>query len=529
MKINRFFLAGLCSIALLASCSNDEEPEKTDPQGVQTYMTLKLVGDTKTRTIPGEDGVEDPVVISAEGTITSATILLCDPSDHKIMHVCSTSELNTSTAGVTTIKAKANKGTYHVYVIANPSASTTFTEGTDLITSKAIAGIDENAMQTSYAKADKFMMFSESNGLDDKDGPSITIEAGNDYTNPAKCDDESPILLDRLPVKIASTVSENITITGATGELKKTETETAIEAIKLQGFKLLNGAKQVYLQQHWTKNKIETGTAPWINTLYTPNITYTTNYYNNLDEFRTIDRSSDATTTYSKVKDLWSEVDYYTTGVDKTKDPVFCMENNSTYDGTKVIEALNGNTTGLIFQWQATLKADASDGYAGSNGFYKYKDKYYTSLAAIQEAESDIFDSATENKDDVPAAKLAAAQNQLATAYNEGEVNEDLMSDFRTDYMIKVYTNGLMYYTYYIKDQNYKQGDTDKEDFYYSVMRNTIYNLTVTELKNIGTDVPGGWNPETEPDQPIGGESIWMVVTAKVNKWVLSNEDIKLE
>ena len=64
---------------------------------------------------------------------------------------------------------------------------------------------------------------------------------------------------------------------------------------------------------------------------------------------------------------------------------------------------------------------------------------------------------------------------------------------------------------------------------YYSVMRNTIYDLKVTALQRVGTDVPGGWNPEISSDDPVDQTKVYMVVEAKVNPWVLNNQDITLK
>ena len=97
-------------------------------------------------------------------------------------------------------------------------------------------------------------------------------------------------------------------------------------------------------------------------------------------------------------------------------------------------------------------------------------------------------------------------------------------------YNIMVYKNGIMYYTWFIKDQNYIDSSiTETDKSYYSVMRNTIYDLTVKSLSRIGTDIPGGWNPNVDPDDPVVNKDVYMVVEAKVNDWVLSTEDIDLE
>lgn len=116
----------------------------------------------------------------------------------------------------------------------------------------------------------------------------------------------------------------------------------------------------------------------------------------------------------------------------------------------------------------------------------------------------------------------------MNAAYTHTTDKQGEISKFRAKYNIKVYTDGIMYYTYYIKDQNYKQGEPTKEEHYYSVMRNTVYKLTVTKLQRIGTDIPGGWNPDKDPEDPVDPTNVYMVVEAKANPWVVSSENITL-
>ena len=93
-----------------------------------------------------------------------------------------------------------------------------------------------------------------------------------------------------------------------------------------------------------------------------------------------------------------------------------------------------------------------------------------------------------------------------------------------------------MYYTHYIKDTNYSQllkGQTknnngDNLGKVYSVFRNSIYNLKINSLKQIGTDIPGGWSPYLDANTPIENDNLYMKVTVEVNPWVLSDQDIDL-
>lgn len=537
MKLKHFFFAAILTAGITACSDDDNVVNNQDPTGVQAYMTLQIVGPqgADTRTTPGEDQTE--LGTAVENKISNVTILLCNSTTDAVVASFSTGFTLTATDnnGVVTspiaIPENVSAGTYEVYVIANDPTTSLF--GTsDNVTTKTIDGITMANMKSQYAANDKFLMFNESNGTEDIAGAQITISENNSYENPAKC--AVPIELDRLAVKIRSKAAETIDINGING----TDGEfNAVKSVTLQGFKLLNGATKVNLQQEWTKKETEQGTNyPWINTLVTPILsagkaagTETEGYYNHLSDFRTITQTNGI---YSVVKDTYATVDAY--GNTAMAD-IYCMENNPTWDGSKIVDALKGNTTGLVYQWKVTIKdksgqtgVSESDELAGENCFYSYNNEYYATLDALLADYPGILEKETTGTTN--NEKKTAIKKELTTAYNKGgTVNQDGISSFRTKYNIKVYTDGIMYYTYYIKDQNYKQGEAGKEETYYSVMRNTVYDLTVTKLQQIGTDIPGGWNPDADPEDPVEPTNVYMVVEAQANPWVVSKEDITLE
>lgn len=537
MKLKHFFFAAILTAGITACSDDDNVVNNQDSTGVQAYMTLQIVGPqgADTRTTPGEDQTEPGTAV--ENKISNVTILLCNSTTHAVVASFSTGFTLTATDnnGVVTspiaIPENVSAGTYEVYAIANDPTPSLF-KTTDNVTTKTIDGITMANMKSQYAANDKFLMFNESNGMDDIAGASITISENNSYENPAKC--AVPIELDRLAVKIHSKAAETINIDGING----TDGEfNAVKSVTLQGFKLLNGATKVNLQQEWTKKETEQGTNyPWINTLVTPILsagnaagTETEGYYNHLSDFRTITQTNGI---YSVVKDTYAAADAY--GNTAMAD-IYCMENNPTWDGSKIVDALKGNTTGLVYQWKVTIKdksgqtgVSESDELAGENCFYSYNNEYYATLDALLADYPGILEKETTGTTN--NEKKTAIKKELTTAYNKGgTVNQDGISSFRTKYNIKVYTDGIMYYTYYIKDQNYKQGEAGKEETYYSVMRNTVYDLTVTKLQQIGTDIPGGWNPDADPEDPVEPTNVYMVVEAQANPWVVSKEDITLE
>lgn len=539
MKLKHFFFAAILTAGITACSDDDNVVNNQDPTGVQAYMTLQIVGpqgaDTRTAsnpsgTIGGTQSGDTQTGTTAENTISRVLVLLCD-KDQTIKAIYDVkNDLEEISGGVKTPVIATQTGTYQVYVIANPTdalvIALTPTEGTassTKATGNTIINVTENLMKSDYAATNKFIMFNESNGTDDTAGETIIITEANDYDHPAQC--ANAICLDRLAVKISSQKGQNLDISGIKTNVAGQESEfDAVASVELKGFKLLNGATQANLQQKWTGT---TPTSyPWTNTLITPQLANsTTGYYNHLTSFRTVTTGADGS--YTAAQDLYDKVSAYDT--QNATAAIYCMENNPTYNGTSITQALNGNTTGLVYQWQVTLTENSNDGKAGKNCFYAYDGNYYGKLSDLINDYPGVVADVTGND---LTAKIKVVENELAAAYAKtGDERQKAISDFRVKYNIKVYTEGIMYYTYYIKDQNYKQVEETGEAAvnYYSVMRNTVYNLTVTELMRIGTDIPGGWNPETDPEDPVDPTNVYMTIQAVANPWVVSKEDITLE
>lgn len=550
MKLRHFFFAAML-IGGFAACSDEENLGGVDngSSKVNAYMTLQIVGPqgmgTKTQGGPTQVGT------AGENKISSVTVLLCNQTSKAVEHIYRiTSGLEdiNGGAGVRTPIFPTTTGTYDVYVIANEPSG--FISQTDVITSKTINDISEKAMQDTYAKDNTFMMFNACHGTNQVAGATINITQSNDYDNPASC---STIQLDRLAVKITPSAAETVNIDKINGGISgSSDAEFAsIQNVTLKGFKLLNGAIQANLQQKWSNATTDQGAqAPWLSILQTPDLAEGNSngtpagYYNHLSYYRLISYTSgDAGSStevdgdityynYTAAQDMYDNIPYYNASFNESQaisatnnpGPIYCMENNSTDD-------LNGNTTGLIFKWQVTLNENASDNIAGTNCFYAYDGKFYGKLSDLISVNQGIVAK-------VPGtdinAKIDVVENELQTAYatntdTEKDAKQKAISDFRAKYKIKVYTEGIMYYTYFIKDQNYRDTSGDTDSHYYSVMRNTIYDLKVTALNGIGTDIPGGWNPDVDPEDPVDPTNVYMVVQATVNPWVVSSEDITLD
>lgn len=506
MKLSKSLFLAFAGLGLFA-CSNEDNVPSTDNSHNGTFLTLTLVGteNSDSRTVAGEDGTDEG--ITGESTISEAMVLLCDQDGN----VLSAKKVNCKsvTGGMETYPVEASVGTYYVYVIANPGSLSVSTGDNITTLQKTITS------SADFATNGKFLMFSECNGTDKTGGQKITVSAENDYDNPAKT--ASPIKLDRLAAKITYTQkAEGVDITAATAQL------TGLTAITFNGFNLVNGIKDFYLQQHWSAAATTTAGVSHENTLLTPTVVNNAeaNFYNRWNDFRTINK--DENDSYTGAIDLKGT---YGAG------PLYCMENNSgstTGDCFAEGSDLNGNTTGVIFK--ATAAVTSSDGLAGANCFYAYNGEYFASLEAVQAKYPAVFDD-KDGLDNDRSEELVAAQTEL-TAAKAGTADESAtvktISDFRVKYDIHVYEDGVMYYTHYIEDQNYTAAKDGQQVKYQSVMRNTVYGLTVNSVKNIGDDIPGGWNPDTDPEDPTTPKT-YLVVECQVNPWVLSNYDVDLQ
>lgn len=135
--------------------------------------------------------------------------------------------------------------------------------------------------------------------------------------------------------------------------------------------------------------------------------------------------------------------------------------------------------TGVVFRAQYDVTAE---GFTDGQDLYKYGTTLYPSLAAACEA--------------------AGVDGTEVTAENYAE------------YGITYYPGGICYYTYWIKHADDGNGETFGT-MEYAIVRNNLYQLTVTSVGSIGDPVPGDSELEIE---------------VAVRDWVpLQSEDVDLQ
>ena len=90
---------------------------------------------------------------------------------------------------------------------------------------------------------------------------------------------------------------------------------------------------------------------------------------------------------------------------------------------------------------------------------------------------------------------------------------ETKLAEFRAKYGIEVFNEGKTYYKQVIQDQYLGVANV--------IQRNSIYQLTVNNIFNIGAQVPNGELDKTA--------LFYLDVEVSVNPWVLNSQDVNLQ
>lgn len=486
----------LVSAAALSfsSCSSNDDLTGggTQSQADGVYMTLKISGATShgTRTGVTTDKTTDLNGEDVESTINNGMLYIYDGSTCVFRKVITaemfkkapTQEIQGETMPikVAVTGAITTGKKYDVYFLANN------TSVNDPLAANASFTSAQGGKE--FAKDNNFVMFNQNDASRDVAASKVEFTADNkSEDNPAAAD---VIKLDRVVARIDKpTFKEVTTVTPAAETKTSINAGNVIEGITLEGYAVSNLNNTSYVKQNWTQE----------NTDWTLNVlkTGTPKYYLNKDTYGT-KYKPDGLANF---------------GEDKWK---YAFENTT----TNVDEA-----TAVYFKVKATLKEAANNASDFGDGtFYRYDGRLYTSIQAIYDdaATGAISNPFTETNSIYPADVVNmikdATTNKLTT-------DEDKLAKFRQDYKIEVYREGMMYYRWAISDNAYKPFVASDPTHTYSVLRNSIYRLTVTKVSEIGKDVPNG----PEPNDPDKNPNFYMNVKVSINPWVLNTKDIELK
>lgn len=483
MKKMNLLVMSLVSAAALSftSCSSNDDlagdnagQAKVD----QFYMTLTVEtpNASGTRTVQSNEKNAS----EAESRITSGKFFLMD-SKNKIVFRQKVENLTWDKTGKTQLEIPVKDvvagAEYKVYFLANADSED------PLNSTFSTTATPENKFVGDYAKANNFAMFNENDNNVNGNSYTVTFTDENkSKTNAAKV---KTIKLERVTARIDQPKSEVTKIVAFTEDEHHKATEVEKEAMKdaidkvdnieLTRYAISNVANTTNIMQKWNDTQ-----------LLIPSSATGFKYIQPTAEFGT--------------KTLFQNEEYFhaikdTEGkVNDRKDYVF--ENNN-----------DNAATSMYFEYKVTLKDNAGTHKDFPDGtFYRYKNIIFTSFTDIKEAFKDVNDL-FENK------TAAALQKEVEDAKKPTADSEAELDKLRQKYDIEIFNEGKTYYKMAIRDQFI--------DYANAIQRNTVYQLNVKNVFNVGAQVPNG-TPDKEG-------LFYLDVEVSVNPWVLNSYDVDLQ
>lgn len=490
MKKMNLLVMSLVSAAALSftSCSSNDDlagdagQEKVD--GFYMTLTVQTPNASGTRTVQSNEYNAS----EAESKITSGTFFLMD-SKNKIVFSKKVKNLEWDKTGKTQLEIPVENviagAEYKVYFLANADSN-------DPLNS-TFSATDDNKFVGDYALANKFAMFNENDKNVDGNSYTVTFKDENkSKTNAAKVN--KTIKLERVTARIDQPTSNETSIKPypTDEDHKATEAEkkamadaiAKVDKIELTRYAISNVANTTNIMQQW--DYTQTQTKPQ---LVIPSSAKDFKYIQPTDDFGTNTLFLNAKYFNPIVKDENGEVK------DKHKDYVF--ENNN-----------NDKATSMYFEYKVTLKDEEGkhrDFPKDDGTFYRYNNIIYTSFEDIFAAYNDV-QGLFENKT-ADALKKEVEEAKKATD-SEAELDK-----LRQKYNIEIFNQGKTYYKMAIKDKFIGYDN--------AIQRNTVYQLNVKNIFNVGAQVPNG-----TPDKD---GLFYLDVEVSVNPWVLNSYDVDLQ
>ncbi len=493
MKKMNLLAMSLVSAAALSfsSCSSNDDLTSgggSNQSKVESfYMTFAVQTPTSNGTRTQQQTDKEPAT-PVETKITSGTFYLVDQNTKETVftkHITASELSNAAPESPTTGTTKSKievpvqnvkeNVNYIVYFLANTTDATPWTSVFAPTNDKFT---EDNKFDAGYATANNFVMFNQNDKTSKADKYTVKFEAANkDITNPAKV--SGTIMLDRVTARIDKPTS----VAAINGEIPEGATKLQEKAINdakdkvasitLSKYAITNLSNKTYIMQKWDD-------ATWTSLQIPTDITY-----------------------MQKAENLGGKYDL--------KNPEWFTDAAKNY----VFENTAAETpTTMYFEYKVTLDGEKfSDTPDCTDGtFYRYNGNIYRSIAAIYAAYKDqpILFGGKSAADLLDELKIKT-EGETTVTKTIGATEEELKA-FRQAYTIEVFREGKTYYSQVI---------TDKWLGTNTIQRNTVYQLNVKNIYNVGADVPNGEPDENKP-------MYYLDVEVSVNPWVLSTQDVNL-
>ena len=492
MKKMNLLVMSLVSAAALSfsSCSSNDDlggGAGTQSQVKGFYMTLAVQTPTSNGTRTAQSN--ETSATAAESDVTSGTLYLVNANGEvafsKNISAAEWQESKIPTQGQTgktqiqiQVEKVAAGATYKVYFLAN---TTDLKPWENIITATS-------KFAEPYVTANNFAMFNQNDATVDGNGYTVVFTDANKNSEvPAQVkynSETSAIKIERIAARIdePNPASNKITAYAGTNATEAEKRAMADALNKVQGLELTryaisNLAKKSYIMQKWADET----------TLTIPSdITY----WNPAGEFGS--------------EKKFEHADHFTAATAAFAHQDYVFENNS---------ATSPST--MYFEYKVTLKDMTNADFPEDGTFYRYNNVIYKSFEDILKAYKDVAGLFKGQTADQLKAELANAK-KVETGEGAKDV-ETKLADFRAKYDIEVFNEGKTYYKQVIQDQYLKKGE---ELIPNVIQRNSIYQLTVNNIFNIGAQVPNGKIDKTA--------LFYLDVTVSVNPWVLNSQDVNL-
>ena len=484
----------LVSAAALSfsSCSSNDDlggGAGTQSQVKGFYMTLAVQTPTSNETRTAQSNETNAT--AAESDVTSGTLYLVNAKGEvafsKNISKAEWQESKIPTQGQTgktqiqiQVEKVAAGATYKVYFLAN---TTDLKPWENIITATS-------EFAKPYVTANNFAMFNQNDATVDGNGYTVVFtDANKEIKTPAQVkynSETSAIKIERIAARIDEPNPASNTITAYAGT-NATEAEkramadalNKVQGLELTRYAISNLANQSYIMQKWAD----------ATTLTIPSGTGFT-YYNPAAEFGS--------------ENKFENGDRFTTATAAFAHKDYVFENNS-----------STSPSTMYFEYKVTLKDMTGADFPEDGTFYRYNNVIYKSFADILSAYKDVQglfknQTAKQLKEELTKAK------KVETGEDAVDV-ETKLANFRAKYDIEVFNEGKTYYKQVIQDQYLKKGE---ELIPNVIQRNSIYQLTVNNIFNIGAQVPNGKIDKTA--------LFYLDVTVSVNPWVLNSQDVNL-
>ena len=494
MKKMNLLAMSLVSAAALSfsSCSSNDDlggGAGTQSQVKGFYITLAVQTPTSNGTRTAQSN--ETSATAAESDVTSGTLYLVNANGEvafsKNISAAEWQESKIPTQGQTgktqiqiQVEKVAAGATYKVYFLAN---TTDLKPWENIITATS-------KFAEPYVTANNFAMFNQNDATVDGNGYTVVFKDENkEIKTPAQVkynSETSPIKIERIAARIdePNPASNKITAYAGTNATEAEKRAMADALNKVQGLELTryaisNLANQSYIMQKW-----EDAT-----TLTIPSGTGFT-YYNPAGEFGS--------------ENKFENGKRFTTATEAFFHKDYVFENNS-----------STSPSTMYFEYKVTLKDMTGADFPEDGTFYRYNNVIYKSFADILSAYKDVQGLFKNQTADQLKAELIKAK-KVETGEDAVDV-ETKLANFRAKYDIEVFNEGKTYYKQVIQDQYLKKGE---ELIPNVIQRNSIYQLTVNNIFNIGAQVPNGKIDKTA--------LFYLDVTVSVNPWVLNSQDVNL-